>query len=301
MEKYKKIFIKRLSVVFLAIIIDQVISDPINEIHPVSHFGKFASWIEKLIYKDSKVHGAIFYLFSLFCPLVALSSLNTFSESVLVGLLLARKTLRLKIKDIEKALRVGDLDKAREILTSLVSREVKNLNATEIIQAAIESLAENTNDAVVAPIFWYLFLGIPGVVIQKTTNTLDSMVGYKTSSYIRFGYFSAKADDVINFLPANLLLIGALIIKPTLVVKLPKILNLARRYPSFNAGVAEASFAALMGIELSKNYSSSLKEIPPAISFGDDPRIDDLGKAIIIADQILLRVLFILLFVVIVK
>jgi adenosylcobinamide-phosphate synthase len=167
---------------------------------------------------------------------------------------LATRGLLDAITQIETPLRSGNLVETREKLSHIVGRDTSALNEDKVLRASLESLAENTSDGIIAPMF-YLFLGgIPLAMAYKAVNTLDSMIGYRTERYFYFGKFAARLDDVANFIPARLT--ALLMVIATLLVKLnagPALRVLRRDHANHlspNAGYPEATLAGALGIRL---------------------------------------------------
>jgi adenosylcobinamide-phosphate synthase len=177
-------------------------------------------------------------------------------ELVLVAVLLAQKSLYDHVRDVGRALETGGVEVARKAIRHLVGRDPERLDAGGIGRAAVESLAENFSDGVVAPVFWYVVFGLPGLLAYKMINTLDSMIGHRTERHGDFGWASARLDDAWNWLPARLS--GLLIV--TAAATLPRadwrqswriLRRDARRHRSPNAGWPEAATAGALGLALS--------------------------------------------------
>jgi adenosylcobinamide-phosphate synthase len=163
------------------------------------------------------------------------------------------------------ALESGDLRRARELLPALVGRDAARLSEAEVARAAVESVAENTVDGIVAPALFAACGGAAGALAYRGVNTLDSMVGYRDSRYGHFGWASARADDVANLVPSRLTAVLVAAVRPWAA---REILRAVRRdapgHPSPNAGVAEAAFAAALGIQLggTNSYGGQLEQRP---------------------------------------
>ncbi len=159
-------------------------------------------------------------------------------------------------KKVEELLQKGLIESARKELKALVGRDTEFLSEEEIRIAIIESLAENLNDAVIAPLFYLGIGGLLGIVLYKTVNTLDSMVGYKNEKYIKLGWFSAKMDDFFNYVPARIA--GILIVFSAFLIKgktsgkraLKIMLRDGRKHPSPNSGIPESAMAGALGIKV---------------------------------------------------
>lgn len=169
---------------------------------------------------------------------------------IIVWTMICSRSLYSHTKRIEIDIKKNDLKRARKSLSSIVGRETKDMSKQAIIRSTLESLSESTCDGIVAPIFWYFILGLPGLIVYKTINTLDSMIGYKTNKYLEFGFVSAKVDDVINFFPSRFtgLIFVILSKKPLKTLKI--MLKDAPKTRSPNAGWPEAAFAGALSIRL---------------------------------------------------
>ena len=179
----------------------------------------------------------------------------------------------------------GDVEGARALLPSLCGRDPVVLDAAGLARAALESVAENTSDAHVAPLLWAALGGVPGVLVYRGINTLDAMIGNRSPRYARFGWFAAKLDDLANYAPARVA--GALVAVCAPAVggspagALRAWRRDAARHPSPNAGVIEAAFAGALGVRLGgpTQYQHEL-EIRPSLGAGPAPGSDDLRRAV---------------------
>jgi adenosylcobinamide-phosphate synthase len=196
----------------------------------------------------------------------------------------------------------NDLPAARRVLPSLCGRDPAGLDATQITRAVIESVAENTCDAVVAPLLWGAVAGLPGLAAYRAVNTLDAMVGHRSPRYLRFGWASARLDDVANWVPARVT--AALTVACAAVVPLPgtsaqgpsaeghpvpgpaaaavrAVLRDGARHPSPNAGQCEAAFAGALGLRLGgTNVYGGVTEARPELGEGRAPEPDDIRRAV---------------------
>src|SRR4029077_20700941 len=149
-----------------------------------------------------------------------------------------------------RALRHGDLEKARQLIGRLVGRDTNHLSESEIVRAVFETVAENMSDAIVAPLFYLALLGIPGMVAYKAVNTMDSMVGYKNDRYLRFGWAAARLDDIANYIPARitagLIVLSAAVMRLRWRGAIRVVLRDAHLQPSPNAGYPEAALAGAL-------------------------------------------------------
>jgi adenosylcobinamide-phosphate synthase len=275
-----------------AFLLDLAVGDPPSLPHPVVLMGKFIVWGERVLWSGKAYRDFLAGMFlsltlialgagatwTLLCFLAYLPPLIAFLlTAALASTTLATRSLLAAITRIETPLRLGDLEEARGNLAHIVGRDTCVLNQDKVLRASLESLAENTSDGIVAPLF-YLFLGgIPLAMAYKAVNTLDSMVGYRTERYLYFGKFAARLDDVANFVPARLT--AFLMVIATFLVRLNA--GLAVRvlwrdhanHLSPNAGYPEATLAGALGIRLGG----------PSVYFGKEvwkPYIgDDLAPA----------------------
>ncbi len=208
-------YIIAVSPLLLGWILDRILGDPSWLLHPVVGYGKIISFFEHRlnIGEGRKVKGAVMAIFLVlfvfmivWFVLLLLSPfplVKIFVETVGVFYCLAGTTLSQEVKMVFKACGEG-LAVARKQIARIVGRDTGSLDEQEIKTAALETLAENLSDGVIAPMFWYLLLGLPGMMAYKMVNTLDSMIGYKNERYKDFGCFAAKMDDVANYIPARL-------------------------------------------------------------------------------------------------
>jgi adenosylcobinamide-phosphate synthase len=190
-------------------------------------------------------------------------------EALLIGILLAQRSLFLHVADVALALRNGGLEAGRKAVSHIVGRDPSRLDRHGVARAAIESLAENFSDGVVAPVFWYLLLGLPGLFAYKMANTLDSMIGHRSERYRAFGWAAARFDDLVNLVPARLS--GLLLAVAALVVRearpgrsLLTMLRDARKHHSPNAGWPEAAMAGALGLALAgpRHYAEGIVNDP---------------------------------------
>ncbi len=209
-------------------------------------------------------------------------------EALVASIFLAQKSLVDHVARVEKAFKQGSLDEARGAVSLIVGRETKNLDESAVCRAAIESLAENSSDGVVAPVFWYLILGLPGLFCYKLVNTADSMIGYKNERFKDFGWASARLDDVVNFIPARLtafiviLTSGLFINRKAAAKSLEVVKKDARHHHSPNAGFSECAFAGALDVKLlgPRIYSGEAVDEPFQNESGKMARPDDIYRAI---------------------
>ncbi len=197
-------------------ILDLLIGDPYRMPHPIKLFGNAISFAEKhfnrgayLRLKGSLVAGTLVLLvFFVFFLIDRLTAPNVWLHHVVVAVLvfygLANRCLVDEALRVEHQLTQHGLEAGRKQLSFIVGRDTRNLDANSIRTAVLETLSENLSDGVIAPLFYYALGGVPLMFAYKMVNTLDSMVGYKNERYLRFGWFSARLDDLLNFIPARI-------------------------------------------------------------------------------------------------
>ena len=207
----------------LAYLLDLLLGDPPGWPHPVRLLGSIIQYWETVLYRTQVRAGALFWLAVMATTGVLMLGVLGVAAllppwggiAVLVYFLytgLATRSLHQESRQVEAALVRGDLDGARASLSMIVGRETAHLSPEDMRRAVIETVAENLADGVVAPMFFTLLLGLPGLFLYKAANTMDSMVGYNNYWYAKFGKVAARADDVLNFIPARL---TALLMMPT--------------------------------------------------------------------------------------
>lgn len=194
----------------------------------------------------------------------------------------ALRSLYDHVADIVNPLQSGDLVAAREMVAKIVGRDPASLDNEGIARAAIESLAENTSDGIVAPVFWGALFGLPGIVGYKAINTLDSMIGHRTERYELFGWAAARIDDIANFIPARLtgILFVLLATRPSRAMSC--LLRDAKRHRSIDAGWPEAAMAGALGVRLSgpRVYHGSITNEPWLNGQERDPVASDICDAL---------------------
>ncbi len=238
--------------------------------HPVVIIGKLIGFLDKKLNREGRgdinrtVRGAVVCLFVTAVAGGAGWGIHALTmqhpsgwmvDVFLVAVLVAQRSLAGRVRDVGAALAKNDLLQARDNLRHLVSRDPDKLDRHGVGRSALESLAENFSDAVVAPAFWYLVLGLPGLFAYKAINTMDSMIGYKTERYLSFGMTAARLDDAVNWIPARLagllFVIGAAFApggNPARALKV--MLRDARKHASPNAGWPEAAMAGAFDMAL---------------------------------------------------
>jgi adenosylcobinamide-phosphate synthase len=208
------------------------------------------------------------------------------SGIVLTGIIawpfVALRALHDHVAAVARPLQAGDLATARSAVARIVGRDSAVLDEAGIARAAIESLAENTSDGVLAPVFWGAMLGLPGIIGYKAINTLDSMIGHRTARHEAFGWASARIDDLANIVPARLTGWLLVLLAPRRMDAMVCMLRDARRHRSINAGWPEAAMAGALGVRLSgpRIYHDSVANEPWLNEAARDPCAADIVRAL---------------------
>ncbi len=274
---------------------DLALADP-RRGHPVALFGRAATALERSTYADNRAAGAC-HTAVLLGALAAAGIVGeraaarrspawtavltaTTTYVALGGTSLARTGERMAV-----LLARNEVDSARRLLPSLCGRDPAALDADGLTRASVESVAENTSDAQVAPLLWAAVGGVPALLVYRGANTLDAMIGHHSPRYERFGWAAARFDDLLNFVAARVT--GAIVVLCAPAIGGSSLAAAgawrrdAARHPSPNAGVAEASFAGALGVRLGgpTQYAHQL-EIRPSLGDGPAPRVPDLVRAV---------------------
>ncbi|MBR0714716.1 cobalamin biosynthesis protein CobD [Bradyrhizobium liaoningense] len=205
---------------------------------------------------------------------------------LLIGLLawpmVALRSLYDHVDAVAAPLQADDIDAARVAVAQIVGRDPALLEEAGIARAAIESLAENASDGIVAPVFWGALLGLPGIFGYKAINTLDSMIGHRSERHLYFGWAAARIDDVANFIPARLTGFIFALVSPRLPEAVSCMVRDASRHRSVNAGWPEAAMAGALGVRLSgpRSYHGHVTDEPWLNETARDPQAADLRQGL---------------------
>jgi adenosylcobinamide-phosphate synthase len=277
---------------------DLALGDP-KRGHPVAGFGQAAAKLEEFTYRDSRIAGAAHVgllvaavgALGVFVQrrrgrLWSIAATATATWISLGGTSLARTGLQMS-----ELLECGDVEAARRLLPSLCGRDPARLDGAGLARAALESIAENTSDAQVAPLLWATAGGVPAVLVYRAINTLDAMIGHRSPRYIRFGWAAARLDDLANYVAARVTAALVVLCAP-LVGGSPSGAagawrRDAARHPSPNAGVVEAAFAGALGVRLGgpTQYQHEL-QIRPTLGDGRQPALADLRRAVALSRMV---------------
>lgn len=261
------------------LLLQRVWPEPPDRWHPVGWFGLAMQRLEARGYADHRSAGMRHALAGI--AIGGFAGGATRSTSLAVAICAAGRELRRAAALIETPLLTGDLAAARIALPSLVGRDPQHLDASGIAAAVVESLAENSVDAVVAPAFWGMIAGAPGVMAHRAINTMDAMVGHRNDRYENFGWAAARLDDGANWVPARLF---ALLVMTAAPGRARAVRASVRRdahlHPSPNSGVAEAAVAAALGRELGGPLQyGDRHENRPRLGDGPRPEAADIARA----------------------
>ncbi len=271
----------------LAILLDWLISDPkrlySHIFHPVQFMGETLSWLESIFnipnvsMQMQKARGVVALLLYLLLWLVVAVALTLICdvfgiwglciEVLIVAVLLSGRSLYEHVRDVGEALKFKTVEEARLVVGHIVGRDVTALDERGVARAAIESGAENLSDGFIAPAFFYLIGGLPGIILYKAVNTADSMIGHKTQRFLGFGWASARLDDFLNWIPARLT--GLMIVVISYFcgrggLSWQVMLKDAGKHSSPNAGWPEAAMAGALGVALAgpRVYHDVMKQDP---------------------------------------
>src|SRR3954468_9022534 len=273
---------------------DHLLADPRRR-HPVAGFGQAAASLERRMWRNSRAAGAGYVAV---CVGTA-TALGTAAHRLTAGSPVARTavtalttwavlggtSLARAATTMADHLTAGGLPEARAHLSSLAGRDPSGLGEPELVRATVESVAENTSDAAVAPLFWGAVAGVPGLLGYRAANTLDAMVGYRSARYARFGWAAARFDDVVNWLPARLTAALTVLTAPLAGGSPAGALRAWRRdgvaHPSPNAGRCEAALAGALGLRPGgRNVYGARVEDRPTLGDGQPPVRGDIRRAI---------------------
>ena len=256
----------------IAFFMDMLIGDPNSRWHPVVLMGKLIGVLERWFYRESDsdgkkfAAGAMLVLITLLVSYEAAAAVIMLSYQIpwewgsaaagglLLSFTISPKSLAKAGKGIYTLLILGEIEKAREKVGWIVGRDTENLSEAEIVRATVETIAENTVDGIIAPLFFFVIGGLPMAVLYRAANTMDSMIGYKNDKYLYFGRAAARLDDVLNYIPARIT--GVLFVFAAWILGFDyrsgyrMMLRDAQKHPSPNGGYAEATVAGALHIRL---------------------------------------------------
>lgn len=255
-----------LEIAAMAFFIDRIFGEFSFIKHPVIFMGDFIKWFEKKFYQDSILRGFLLTISLLIVVFVFTVVIQVFLNNSLILAIIASTGIASKML-YDSVREVMYSTNTKEAISMLVSRDTKDMSLNDVNKACIETYAENLSDGVVAPLFYLIFFGISGLFIYKAINTLDSMVGYRNKKYEKFGKFSARLDDVLNYIPSRItaVLIAFLFFDYKALLNSFKFGSL---HDSPNAGYPISAMACVLKIKLggATSYFGKVKDKP---YFGD--------------------------------
>jgi adenosylcobinamide-phosphate synthase len=268
--------------------------------HPVTWAGALIGLADRRLNKEhGPVNRKLLGILTIICVATAASATGLFLQmaasslpfgwaltSIAASTLFAGRSLYSHVRDVEGALRTGGLEAGRQAVSRIAGRDPDSLDCHGVARAAIESLAENASDGVVAPVFWFAAFGLPGLAAYKAINTADSMIGHRTPRHEAFGWASARLDDLVNLpasrLTAALFVLAAMFWEASPRGALRAVFRDARRHRSPNAGWPEAAMAGALGLKLAGPRSYGGVVVPDA--YMGAGRLDaspmDIGRAL---------------------
>jgi len=276
---------------------DRTFGDPARY-HPVAGFGRLAEALEGRLYADSRARGAAHTILLVGAAAgLGLAAQRhttgpvktTLATAAATWVVLGGRSLEREAAAVHTHLALGDLAAARMQVRRLVGRDTAELDAAEISRAVVESVAENTSDAVIAPLAWGAVAGIPGLLGYRAVNTLDAMVGHRNARYERFGWAAARLDDAANLPGSRLSALLVLIVAPRQAAAAWRAWRRdAAAHPSPNAGVVEAAFAGSLGIRLggTNRYYGNRIEQRAVLGDGRAARPGDIPAATALARRV---------------
>lgn len=292
-----------LTSLLVAFLLDYLFGEP-RKWHPLAGFGTWARRVEQAFYPEDErlppikvFMGALAWSMAVAAPLCLLALIGNSVPEVLAYVLvplflyfcIAPKSLEQHALAVHQALGQNDLDAAREACAKMVSRDTGAMNQAQVSAATVESVLENANDAVVAPVVWFVLAGLPGAILFRLSNTLDAMWGYRSKKYVYFGRFAARVDDVLGYLPARVTVF-------LYALQDWKALSTASRdgqkWSSPNAGPVMAAGARSLSIRLGgpARYHG-IEEQRPWLGEGRDPAAEDIVAAIALTRRAYLALL----------
>ena len=290
--------------------LDLWLGDPIQLPHPVVGFGKLIAKGERVWNKGKGRlwKGALMAIILVVATLVVSDCLlgilpgvlHTLVSALLIFYCMAGTSLIREVRDVFRAVD-RSLEEGRVQVARIVGRDTSELSAQEVRTAALETLAENLSDGVIAPLFWYALLGIPGMLAYKMVNTMDSMIGYRNERYKDFGCFAARLDDVANYLPARLTAL-LMILASRRISLIMFVWKYGNQHASPNSGYPEAALAGILdcrfggphnyfGQEVWKPYIGNKERLFTTADMRVAVRVNRLAEVGMVAIVLLLKLL----------
>ncbi|UAL30059.1 adenosylcobinamide-phosphate synthase CbiB [Nocardioides rotundus] len=280
----------RAALVAAGLLLDRALGEPPARLHPVALFGRGMTAVEARLWADDRARGVGYAALGVAAGALAGRVLGRVPGglALAVAVAVAGRMLRETASEVERPLLTGDLAGARAALPALVGRDPSELDESGISAAVVESLAENSVDAVIAPACWALVAGAPGDLAHRAVNTMDAMVGHRSARYERFGWAAARLDDVANWVPARVFAALVALVRPGRAARVRALVHRdAKAHPSPNAGVAETAVAAALGRQLggTLRYGDRVEE-RPLLGEGPRPTPADVARARRLVDDV---------------
>ncbi|WP_188911808.1 adenosylcobinamide-phosphate synthase CbiB [Aureimonas endophytica] len=296
-------------ILLLATLLDRWVGDPPwlwrRLPHPVALIGRGIAFMDDIwnngraSFRARRLRGALALAlmlglallvgFDLHLLLAALGPVGLLAEVVVVAVLLAGKSLADHVAAVARALRGQGLPEGRRAVSMIVGRDPEALDEPAVCRAAIESLAENASDGLVAPWLFFLVFGLPGLLVYKVVNTADSMIGHMSERHRAFGWAAARLDDVLNFVPARLTALFFALVAPKIGASRRATWATARRdaglHRSPNAGWPECAMAGALGLSLGgpRRYGEVIVDAPELNSGGRrEAGVEDIDRALVL-------------------
>ncbi len=265
---------------------DRAAGEPPVQPHPVAVFGRIMRAVEAGIYADRRSAGVWHVVTGLAVGAAAGAVVR--STAAATYLAVAGRALGDSARGVAAALDHRDIERARALLPTLVGRDPSGLDEKEIARATVESVAENTVDAVVAPALWALAGGAVGALGYRAVNTLDAMVGHRSPRYLSYGWASARVDDIAGWVPARVTAGLVAAVRPVAAAEVWRAVRQdAPAHPSPNSGVAEAAFAAALGLRLGGvNHYGTRVELRPPLGSGRPAEPADIMRAVQLSEHV---------------
>lgn len=271
---------RRAAAVALGLVLDRTFREPPDELHPVAGFARVMHATEGRLYADRRAPGIVHAAVGV--AMGAGAGALVRSTTLATAVAVAGRGLATAAGEVGRSLEHGDLEGARRALPALVGRDPAALGPDEIARAVVESVAENTVDAVVAPALWALAAGAPGALAHRAVNTMDAMVGHRDDRYGRYGWAAARLDDVAAWVPARVTAGLVAAVRPRAAAEVVAAVRRdAGAHPSPNSGVAEAAFAAALGLQLGgeSRYGDRVEQ-RPRLGSGRPAAPTDIARAV---------------------
>lgn len=276
-------------IIIISLILDAILGE-VRRFHPLAGFGNCAYVIEAKLNRDTAQHRNFFGIIALLLLIIPLTTgLIVFQwylgnplivDIAILYLAIGRKSLIQHAHSLIKPLTEGDIKQARQKVSLIVSRDTPNMQQNDIIKATLETLIENSNDAIFGAIFWYILAGAPGVLVYRLVNTLDAMWGYKNKHFIDFGWAAARLDDVMNWIPARLTVLSYSLSGRSVKI-FSQSFQQAKLCASPNAGPVMSAGAQALDVKLGGDaYYHGVKINKPVLGCGREANIDDIQRAI---------------------